>query len=141
MIRILSDDFDRLKGRLRGVDRKVATAIRKRIRQPAQELSKTVPVEGADPMPQGGGIRDRLMAEGRSRVVLDGLGIRLALSNSGASLPAINRGILRHPVFGNKDIWRTTDVPAGSYDAAFEAGADPVRASLEKVLDDVAKEL
>lgn len=50
---------------------------------------------------------------------------------------AIDRGRLRHPVFGNRKVWVTQTVTPGWFTKPMENGAERVRKELLGVLDDV----
>lgn len=53
----------------------------------------------------------------------------------------IDRGKVRHPVFGNRDVWRTTDVPSGWFTRPMQDGAPAARKELAAVFDDVARDI
>ena len=53
----------------------------------------------------------------------------------------LNRGRLRHPVFGNRDIWVTQTVRPRFFDEPLQTRAPRVRAELDTVLDEVAAKL
>jgi len=56
-------------------------------------------------------------------------------------LVALNRGYLRHPLFGNRDFWFEQSVEPGWWDRAMEEGQDDVRRELIEALDRVARRL
>ena len=51
-------------------------------------------------------------------------------------LDAIDRGRLRHPLFGDRRHWYTQQVQPGWWTKAMEAGAPAVRAELARVIGD-----
>lgn len=82
----------------------------------------------------------------RTRVSGKTVGVRIAGSRSNkqlrkSDLNAINRGRLRHPVFGNRKVWVTQMVKPGWFTDPLVAGADEVRQELVQVMDDVAERL
>lgn len=53
----------------------------------------------------------------------------------------IDRGVVRHPVFGNRAVWRTTSVPRGWFTKPMEAGAPRARSELVAVFNEVARDI
>lgn len=52
-----------------------------------------------------------------------------------------DRGLLRHPTFGNREVWRNTSVPAarGWFDGTMRREAPSVRPELEAAIERVAR--
>lgn len=148
---IQSEDFRRLGDKLKRADRAVARSVRRRIQEAGRPLAQKVSEEGAEPMPSGGGLRDRLLANTKPKLSLRRTGLDMQFSSNGRGKPDIgslnNRGRLRRPVWPNPERprkswwWVNQGVESGTWTEAFEKGADDVRPVLAKVLDDVAKEL
>lgn len=57
------------------------------------------------------------------------------------NLRALNRGQLRHPLYGNRERWSTQQVSTGWWDEPLSDGADEVRQELVNVLDDIGRKL
>ena len=61
----------------------------------------------------------RVAAQGRvgltSALVARNLHVTMTLSNKGANMRALDAGLLRHQVFGNKAVWARQKVPAGAF--------------------------
>lgn len=100
-------------------------------------------------LPSGGGL-NRWVADARlatrTRVSGKTVGVRIAGSRSNkqlrkSDLNAINRGRLRHPVFGNRKVWVTQEVKPGWFSEPLVAGADEVRRELVQVMDGIAERL
>lgn len=53
----------------------------------------------------------------------------------------IDNGVVRHPVFGNRDVWRTTRVPRGWFTRPMEIGAPRARGELVAVFNEVARDI
>ena len=63
------------------------------------------------------------------------------LSGKNRALRKIDAGILRHPVYGNREVWRDQELPSvepGWFTGPAEAAAPRVRAGIERALEDVA---
>ena len=54
---------------------------------------------------------------------------------------AINRGFVRHPVYGNRTKWVTQPVTAGWFKAPIEADAPEIRDAIGQVMKDIATKL
>lgn len=57
------------------------------------------------------------------------------------NLAALNRGRLRHPLYGDRRHWFNQPVTPGFWDKPLEDSADEVRRELVNVLDDIGREL
>ena len=111
-----ASDYDRFAAKLKGADRKVAAAIRKRLRQAAKPIGEHVREEGSDPMPARGGLRDRLRGS-RVTTALRGSGVDIWVGNRRKSQlsPIDRRGVVSHPVYGNRKNWASQSVPEGTF--------------------------
>ena len=56
-------------------------------------------------------------------------------------LRSLNRGRLRHPLFGDREHWFNQSVHPGWWDEPIEDGVDDIRRELENVLDDIARKI
>lgn len=73
-------------------------------------------------------------------------GVRLAASaktprGKQRDLMALNRGRLRHPLYGNRKHWYDQDVKKGFWNEPLTDESDAVRKEVVKVLDNIAREL
>lgn len=129
----------------RGVTNRVRAALRAETKPAGQRILQA----GAEPMPHRGGLAARIASQGRvglaTALASKNLHITMTLSNKGANMRAINAGVLRHLVFGNRAAWVRQDVPAGTFTRAFEKEAPRLRdAALkgaQEALDDVARKV
>jgi len=53
----------------------------------------------------------------------------------------LNRGKLRHPLFGNRQWWYDQQVKAGFWDDAMDEGADEVRLKMIEAIDAALEEI
>jgi hypothetical protein len=58
--------------------------------------------------------------------------------SGGRKLRRLDAGLLTHPVYGDREVWRTQHVEPGWFTAPAAAAAPQVRAELERALEDVA---
>lgn len=53
----------------------------------------------------------------------------------------MDRGVVHHPVFGNRDAWRTQSIPARAFTEPVEKRAPQMRQEMSQVIRDVAKKV
>lgn len=97
---------------------------------------------GAD-LPHRGGLAARVAGSKFSVQVRTGVnttGVRIR-GQSAWNIAAMNRGVLRHPVFGNRDVWVTQAIRPSWFDHPIEVKAEPVRLAVVAVVDDVTRRL
>lgn len=140
------EEFRKIAGRLRAAgDRDLNKATSGAIRKVAKPIGQRVLKAGAESMPKKGGLAGKIgagkvgirVATGRTPAV------SILLKASGYDLNPLDRGDLRHLVFGRKGSWVHQRVPAGKFTEAFAKEApEAQRAVLEaanQTLDDVAR--
>ena len=129
----------------------VKNSLRKRLREAGKPLAEAVAEDGPEGLPSGGGLADWLRSSAKPSLSMTATRLAVKLTGGTGSrtgrtsdLGAINRGRLRHPVFarpGRRAGWANQGVTAGTYDKAIEKHADEALPEIEKVLDDVMREL
>lgn len=134
------DDYERFRAWAKTADRKIAVGARKRIRAIGGDLAREVMAEGAEGMPAGGGLRERL-AGGKVATQMLAAGVRIRLGAKGAGVGRIDAtGTVRHPTYGNRKAWASTEVEPGTWTKAFEGRADEVREQLRDELQQIIRE-
>lgn len=144
-----SEEFHELASRLREADRPLRTAVNKGLREVGKPLGEEMLRSGADAMPRRGGLSARVRNTGVTLGLLRGgtgasgrVEIRLR-SKEGFALAAMNRGTVRHPVFGRRP-WVSQSVREGAFTEPFDRSANRVRDELAnriaKALDEIAGE-
>jgi hypothetical protein len=132
--------FQQLADRLKAAaDRDLRKQVGASLRKVAKPIGQRVLEKGAESMPHKGGLSAKI---GKGKVgVRAGLtgrqaSVSLLLKAGGYDLNPLDRGQLRHPVFGNKKSWVRQSVPSGRFTAAFEAEAPKARAEVLKAVND-----
>ena len=134
------DDYERFWAWAKTADRKIAVGARKRIRAIGGDLAREVMAEGAEGMPAGGGLRERL-AGGKVATQMLAAGVRIRLGAKGAGVGRIDAtGTVRHPTYGNRKAWAATEVEPGAWTKALEGRADEVREQLRDELQQIIRE-
>lgn len=144
-----SADLERLAIAYREGGRKIRSAMAKGLRAPANPLAEAVVKQGAEKMPRRGGLSERIAAS-RGGVTVSLLGQRVSVSLrmktvEGYDLRTIDRkGIIRHPVFGNRKVWNVTKVEPHAFTDVFNEGAPEVRqavlTAIRTALAEIARE-
>lgn len=67
--------------------------------------------------------------------------VTITTKKAGHDIRAIDRGRLRHPVFGNRTTWVNQEVKPGWFTRTVSDGSPIVRRELERVIDDVARKI
>jgi hypothetical protein len=111
-----------------------------RAAKPAREAAKTA---ARNELPRRGGLNDRVAASkftARTRTGGKNPGVRIT-GKGELDLPALDRGRLRHPLFGNRRRWYEQRIDAGWFTKAMEDLAPQIRRELLKAIDDVRAKL
>jgi len=107
---------------LKAVDKSIKNEFLKEIRASGKPAGEAIRNAYAADMPKRGGLAAAL---GRSKIGIrnrlsgKSAGIRLDLRNK-HDLPSLEAGILRKPVFGNRQVWAQQSVPSAVGRKAFE---------------------
>lgn len=138
---VSAEDYQRLQAKLKDIDKKVARAYRKRLREAAPPLGRHVLDYGIDKMPARGGLQAYLKGHSPITTSMRQSGVELWLgSKKKSQLSLLNRGMLRHRVWGHK-WWVTQPVPAEAFDEAMKHIPAAVTQKLNAVITDIMKEL
>ena len=140
-----TEGFDRVAHALRGADKLIYKELNAGFRRVAKPLGQDVAVTAASELPRRGGLAYAIAGATPTLSGLSGksagVSIRMKV-RQGWYLGRIDGGVIKHPVFGRKPSVEQK-VRAGAFTRPFEAGAPAVRkeivASMEKVIDEIAK--
>ena len=141
-------EWRRMAALLKSSEKKVATAARKGLREVAQPIGDEVGLEGADKMPHAGGLSAYLATNAKPRVLLPSvfggvstMSIALQDKKGGVKLRSLDRGVLRHPVFGHRSTWKLQNVPTNAWSDAFAKKKSQAVEAVEKAVRDVISNL
>ena len=113
------------------------------IKTAANPVLDDVRASASAELPKAGGLAERVAGSKFTVQVRTGAktaGVRIR-GQSGWNIGRMNRGILRHPVFGNRDVWVEQSITPGWFDHPIQARAEPIRLAVVAVIDDVARRL
>lgn len=159
-----ADQFQALARQLRaagakGLGREMAAGLRKA----TAPITRAVDAEAGQVMPNRGGYRRALTGSLRHRTEVRTTAVRASVkvrtyadgTGSRRDVPALNKGQLRHPVYGRSrklrrgpkagsiraNPWAVTRIRAGFWDRPTARAMPAAQAEMAKVLDDVAARL
>lgn len=137
-------DLERLARRLKELgDNDLRKEMLRGIRNGTKPLIAAAKDSARDSLPREGGLNEviaRSKFGTRTRTSGRTPGVRV-VGTSGHNIQAMDEGRLRHPVYGNRDVWVTQQITPGWFTKPMEDGADDVRRELVNVLDGIARRL
>ena len=134
-------DFDRFAKALKAAGR---TDLRKEMfkafRAAAKPLIAASRQEARRRLPSSGGLAEQVAKEPQRVQIRTGrhAGVRIAVGKKRGGARTANRGVVRHPVFGNRKVWVSQKVTPGWFDDPMREGAPLVRRKLEQAIENVA---
>lgn len=139
-----ADDFLKLSKALKHAGRtEMRKGLHKGLRVAAKPLIPKARAEALRRLPKRGGLAQQVAKEPMRVQVRTGNtpGVRIVVGKKRGGARAANRGVIRHPVFGNRDVFMDQKVRPGWFDDPLKASAPEVRRDLERAIDDVANQI
>lgn len=140
------NELEALARRLKEVgDNELRKKLLRDIRAEAKPLTESIKRDIPDYLPHRGGAADAIQSTMKVGVRnrLSGKSIGIRLQGTGGrrrrNVEAIEKGILRHPVFGKRGTWANTSIRPGFFTKPIEADAPIVRESLVRVIEEIAR--
>ena len=137
-----AEDFLKLSKALKHAGR---TELRKELtsslKRTAKPLIGKTREEARRRLPQKGGLAKRVAKAPQRIQVRTGAktaGVRVVVGKSNSGARGANKGVIRHPVFGNRKVWVNQSVPPGWFDDPLRESAPEVRRGLEKAIESIA---
>jgi len=138
-----ADQLADLGKALKAVDKSIKNEFAKEMRAVGKPAGDAVRDAYGESMPRRGGLAARLRASKigvRTRLSGKSVGVRLDVRNA-HDLEAIEAGVLRKPVFGNRKVWAQQSVPKGVGDRAFEKQQPAVTRRMLDAMDAVTRKI
>lgn len=139
-----ADDFHRLSKALKHAGRgELRKELNAGFRAAAKPLIAKSRQEALRRLPSRGGLARRVARAPQRVQVRTGdatAGVRIVIPKSNSGARAANRGVVRHPVFGDEP-YVDQAVPPGWFDDPMQSGAPTVRPELEKAMHRVADKI
>ncbi len=115
----------------------------KGIQRASRPLKEAAQSSARANLPQSGGLAETVgQAKFRTKTISGGkrVGVRVVATGK-HNIRAMDRGRLRHPVFGNRAVWVEQSIKPGWFSDAIQDGAPRVRAEIVLVMESVADRL
>ena len=146
---INADDFKRFAASLKTADKKLATEIRRELREVGREQGDAILEAGIEPMPSRGGLAAWISRFAKVTVSIQRTRLELQLGIRKKDLiPRLNSsGRLRHPVHARPDrtrkewSWVDQQVPSGTFSEAFADRKDEAVTAVEAAMRRVMSKL
>jgi hypothetical protein len=139
-----AEELVRLSRQLRAAgDQELRRDFYRGLNRASKPLKEAAKQNAGRVLPRRGGLA-ALVAKSRLSTSVRGGGANPGVRITGKGrmdLDRMDRGQVRHPVFGNRRVWVVQSVTPRWFTEPMEAGAEDVRTELLSVFDDVARRL
>ena len=127
-------------------DKELRRELMRGIQRSTKPLRPAVQASARSRLPQRGGLAAEVGAarvRTRTRTAGEHVGVRVEVSSPRGDIDmrAIDRGRLRHPVFGHRDRWVTQRIDAGVISDPLEDQAPQVRREVLAAMESVAEKI
>lgn len=140
-----AEDFIRLSKALKHTGRTgLRKELNKGLKRAAKPLIPKTRAEALRRLPRRGGLAATVAREPQRVQVRSGAetaGVRIVVGKRAGGARAANKGLIRHPVFGNRDVFVDQPVPPGWFDLPLQHSTPEVRRDLYRVLEDIAEQV
>lgn len=156
-------NFQREAARLKAADEALIPIVRRNIRAATAPVGPAIRQSASEMLPKRGGLNEWVAGSQistRTSFIPKTAGVTIRMSNKNQATQAkrararaagsryagsashdlvhINRGMVRHPLFGDRDHWYTTYVPKGFFDKPVNAARPAVAAACLAALREAA---
>lgn len=109
--------------------KEMRTRLRKIMAEETKPLRKKIKQSAIDALPSRGGLNKwaASMPAQNTDFRERSAGVRIRMSKKGHDLAALNRGRLRHPLFGNRKHWYQQSIAAGFFTKPIEKDGDELK--------------
>lgn len=120
-------------------DKELNRELFRGLNRASQKLKADAKDEAGRRLPHRGGLNRRVAGAKLATRRRGGRNPGVAITARGMDqLGLMDAGQVKHPVFGNRDVWVTQEITGGWFSEPMEAGKDEAAAAVEEVLDDLA---
>lgn len=141
-------ELRRVAGQIRAEgDRGLAREFAKALEKAVEPVKAAIVASAEEAMPSGykETLTRSLKHRRTTRTAAREATVRLATHGEGKverrDLSSLNKGILRHPLFGRRSRWYVTKIEPGFYDRAVERAGPAAEKAILAVVDDYAERL
>lgn len=140
------DDLVKLGRRLKEAgDKELRRELFKAMNRSTRPLKLAARSSAVATLPRRGGLNEWVAKNVRisssNRLTGRNPGVRIRASRKGSDIAAMDRGRLRHPVFGNRKVWVSQSIRPGWFTAPMVAGVGVAKREIVAAVEDVARRL
>ena len=143
-IKAVKGDMDKVAKTLKAAGTKeMRTRLRKIMATETKPLRQKIKQSAKDTLPSKGGLNKWAAVTPAQNTDFreKSAGVRIRMSKKGHDLAALNRGRLRHPLFGNRKFWYQQSIAEGFFTKPIEEDGDALKARIAEAIDAYVKEL
>lgn len=139
-----AEEFARLSVRLKAADKEINREFSSALTRATKPVKADAKKSALAILPKSGGLAARVASSRLSVRRSTGgksIGIRITAGSGKQQLDRIDKGVVKHPVFGNRKAWVSQSVAPGWFTRPMLNSATHVRREMSKAMDDVARKL
>lgn len=143
-IRVDDSELRELAARLKEIDPELRKELFKRLRAAAKPITPATRAVALAKLPAGGGL-NKQVAEAKQTITARAgkttatVAVVLSARQRGSGAWGADQGLVRHPVFGNRERWVNTKVPPRWFTDTAEKEAGGRADEVDQVMDDIAR--
>jgi hypothetical protein len=138
------EQLEKVARRLKEIgDKELRKELFSGIQRAAKPMKLAAQQAARSKLPRRGGLNEWVASSKFTVSVRSGKfpAARVTGKKSGHDLAALNRGRLRHPLYGDRGHWYTQQIDANWFSDAMAAQAPAVREEIVAILDDIARRI
>lgn len=133
-----AEDFLRVSKALKAAgDKELRKELNKSLREAAKPIIKATRAAALEQLPKRGGLAAQVAREPQRVQVRTGAktaGVRIVVGRRRGGARMADQGLVRHPLFGDREHWYTTKVPEGWFTDTGQEQLPQVRGELLKAV-------
>ena len=137
------DELYAVAKRLRGADKTIRKELLQSIRTGAKPVTAAVKASARANLPQRGGLAaliGKSSVRVQTKTAAKSAGVRIVAKNE-KNVYGMDKGNLRHPVFGDRGKWVQQSIRAGWFSDPIEAAAPELRVQVMAAIERAAKQI
>ena len=137
-IKAVRGDFVRVQKALKAAATKeMRTELRKIMSEETKPTRKKVKQSAIDNLPTGGGLNKWVarIPSANTDFREKSAGVRIRMQKKGHDLAALNRGRLRHPLFGNRKHWYMQAIEPGFFTKPIEDDEEALKRRIQAAIE------
>lgn len=139
-VRVDGDQLRRVRAELNRLgDKELKKALFAGLNRATKPMREAALREATVRLPRRGGLAQRVARQTRLGTSSSRGGVAIFGRNR-SQARLMDQGLVRHPVYGNREVWATTRFEPGWFTDPMQAGAPTARREVIALLDEVARE-